>query len=54
MALEPLTLKVIGIGGEEFVNTMSYEMLEWIKDTSLLWLTKHGGGQTTTEYQITM
>jgi len=31
---------------------MSYEMSNWIKDSSLLWIKNKGGGQTTTELEI--
>jgi len=42
----------MGIPGPVFVETMSYEMGEWIKDTSLLWIKNRGAGQTTTEAEI--
>jgi hypothetical protein len=31
---------------------MSYEMNNWIKDTSLLWIKNKGGGVTTTEAEV--
>ena len=52
IALDSLTLKVMGITGDEFVSTMSYEMTKWIKDTTLLWIKNKGSGQTTTEHEI--
>lgn len=47
-----MTLKVMGIPGEAFVKSMSYEMGEWIKDTTLLWIKNKGAGHTTTEWEI--
>ena len=52
LAIDSLTNKVMGIPGPVFVETMSYEMGEWIKDTSLLWIKNRGAGQTTTEAEI--
>jgi hypothetical protein len=52
LAIDPLVDKVMGITGEQFVESMSYEMSSWIKDTSLLWIKNKGAGQTTTEAEI--
>ena len=46
-AIDPVTKKVIGISGEDFANNMSFELSEWIKDTTLLWIKNKGAGQTT-------
>ena len=51
-AIDPLTTKVLGISGDEFTASMSYEMGEWIKDTSILWIKNKGAGNTTTEYEV--
>jgi hypothetical protein len=51
-AIDPLVNKVMGITGEAFVQSMSYEMALWIKDTSLLWIKNKGAGQSTTEAEI--
>ena len=42
----------MGIEGKDFVQTMSFEMSNWIKDTSLLWIKNKGAGQTTTEQEL--
>ncbi len=42
----------MGISGEQFVSTMSYEMGNWIKDTSILWIKNKGAGNTTTEAEV--
>jgi len=52
IAIDPLVDKIMGISGEQFVESMSYEMSTWIKDTSLLWIKNKGAGQTTTEAEI--
>ena len=50
--IDPLVQKVMGIKGEQFVDSMSYEMKNWIKDTTVLWIKNKGGGQTTTAAEI--
>ena len=50
--IDALTTKVMGMSGMQFANSMSYEMGQWIKDTSLLWIKNKGAGSTTTEAQI--
>ena len=42
----------MGISGEQFVASMSYEMGEWIKDTSILWIKNKGAGNMTTEAEV--
>ena len=44
IAIDPLMSRVLGITGEDFTRTMSYELGEWIKDTSLLWIKNKGAG----------
>ena len=51
-AIDPLTTKVLGVSGDDFATSMSYEMGQWIKDTSILWIKNKGAGNTTTEYAI--
>lgn len=51
-AIGPMVSTIMGITGEQFVETMSYEMNNWVKDTSLLWIKNKGGGVTTTEAEI--
>lgn len=51
-SIDPMTNKIMGISGDEFVSSMSYEMREWIKDTSILWIKNKGAGNTTTEAEI--
>jgi len=51
-AINALTTKIIGISGKDFVDNMSYELSEWIKDTTLLWIKNKGAGQTTTEAEV--
>ena len=51
-SIDSMTTKVMGITGDEFVSSMSYEMGEWIKDTSILWIKNKGAGNTTTEAEI--
>jgi hypothetical protein len=43
-AIDPLVQKVLSISGDMFVQSMSYEMAQWIKDTSLLWIKNKGAG----------
>jgi len=52
IAIDPLTSKVLEISGADFAATMSFELSEWIKDTTLLWIKNKGAGQTTTEAEI--
>ena len=51
-AVDPLTNKVLGISGEDFTRGMSYEMGQWIKDSTVLWIKYKGSGSTTTEFEI--
>lgn len=51
-AIDPLAQTIMGISGDAFVETMSYEMSNWIKDTTILWVKNGGAGQTTTEQEI--
>ena len=46
--IDPLTKKVMGVGGDQFVSQMSYEMGQWIKDSSILWIKNKGAGSKTT------
>jgi len=52
IAINPIADKIVGITGEQFVDSMSFELRQWIKDTSLLWIKNKGGGQTTTEAEV--
>jgi hypothetical protein len=51
-AINPLTDKIMGITGVQFVDQMSYEMSNWIKESSILWIKNKGAGVTTTEGEI--
>lgn len=51
-AVDPLTKKVLGITGDDFTQGMSYQMGNWIKDTTVLWIKYKGSGSTTTEFEI--
>jgi hypothetical protein len=51
-SIDAMTTKIMGISGDTFVSSMSYEMGEWIKDTSILWIKNKGAGNTTTEAEI--
>ena len=51
-AIDPLTRKVMNLDGERFAQTMSYELAQWIKDTSILWIKNKGAGNTTTENEL--
>jgi len=42
----------MGISGQDFVASMSQEMAQWIKDTSILWVKNKGAGQKTSEKAI--
>lgn len=52
IAIDPLTNKVMGVSGEDFVKSMSYELGTWIKDTTLLWIKNKGAGMTTAEAEV--
>lgn len=51
-ALDPLVLKILNNKGKEFVKSMPYEMIEWIKDSTILWVKNKGAGNSTTEFEI--
>jgi len=42
----------MGISGEQFVASMSFEMGNWVKDTTILWIKNKGAGNTTTEAEV--
>jgi hypothetical protein len=50
--IDSLTMKVMGISGQNFVDTMSFEMGQWIKDTTLLWVKNKGAGEKTNEDEV--
>jgi len=43
---------MLGAPGAEVVKSMPYEMAEWIRDTTSLWVKNKGAGSTTTEEEI--
>ena len=51
-AMDPLTKKVLDMTGDDFTKGMSYEMGQWIKDSTVLWIKYKGSGSTTTEFEI--
>ena len=51
-AADPLTKKLMKADGEKVVETMPYEMIEWIRDSTVLWIKNKGSGSPTTEAEI--
>jgi len=45
-------MKILHAPGTEVVKSMPYEMTEWIRDTTSLWIKNKGAGSTTTEEEI--
>jgi hypothetical protein len=52
IAIDPITTKILNISGRNFAEDMSFELTEWIKDSTLLWIKNKGAGQTTTEAEV--
>ena len=52
IGIDSLTQKVMGVSGQNFVDTMSFEMGQWIKDTTLLWVKNKGAGEKTNEDEV--
>jgi len=50
--MDPLTSKLMDAYGSDVAVTMPIEMIEWIKDTTILWIKNKGAGHTTTEDAI--
>ena len=44
--------KLLGVNGDDLAVTMPIEMIEWIKDTTVLWIKNKGAGHTTTEAAV--
>ena len=51
-AANPLTTKLMKADGTRVVETMPYEMIEWIRDSTVLWIKNKGSGSPTTEAEI--
>jgi hypothetical protein len=51
-SIDPLTTKLMDLSGEQFVASMSFEMGNWVKDTTILWIKNKGAGNTTTEAEV--
>jgi hypothetical protein len=43
---------LLGVIGTDVTVTMPIEMIEWIKDTTVLWIKNKGAGHTTTEAAV--
>jgi len=53
-AIEPLLRKLTNsnLNGKDFMSSMSLEVRQWIKDTSLVWVKNKGAGSTTTINEV--
>jgi hypothetical protein len=51
-AIDPITEKVMGAYGPDVIGGMPTEMHQWIKDTTILWITNKGSGNIITEDDI--
>jgi hypothetical protein len=47
--IDPLSNKLLGVYGPDMAINMPIEMIQWIKDTSILFIKYKGAGQATTE-----
>jgi hypothetical protein len=45
-------MKILGAPGADIAATMPMEMIDWIRDTTILWFKNKGAGQTTTEAAV--
>lgn len=52
VAIDPLTTKLLMISGQDFAENMSFELGQWIKDSTLLWIKNRGAGSPTTEAEV--
>ena len=43
-ALDPLTTKLLGTAGESVAKGMSKDLIDWMRESALLWV-KQGGGE---------
>merc|ERR1711939_124093 len=52
--VEPILKKLYSpeINGPKYMENIPWEMREWIKDSSRLWIENKGAGNTTSEYMI--
>lgn len=51
-AIDPLTQKTMNLYGPDVANAMPIEMIEWLKDTTILWVKNKGAGNPTTLDEI--
>jgi len=51
-AIDPLTNKLMGVYGPDLMVSLPVEMIQWIKDTSILFIKNKGGGNATTEESV--
>lgn len=50
--IDPMSQRLLGTLGTDVSVTMPIEMIEWIKDTTILWIKNKGAGHTTTEAAV--
>ena len=50
--IDPMTQKLMGAYGQDIAGAMPIEMINWIKDTTILWIKNKGAGNTTTEAAV--
>lgn len=51
-AVDPMAKKIMHADGERVIGSMPVEMIEWIKDTTILWIKNKGAGNSTTEAEV--
>ena len=47
--ISPLTLKIFGAEGHEVVQFLTPEMVQWLRDTAILWVINYGQADLTQE-----
>lgn len=50
--IDPMSQRLLGTLGTDVSVSMPIEMIEWIKDTTVLWVKNKGAGHTTTEAAV--
>ena len=47
--ISPLTLKIFGAEGHAVVQYLTEEMVQWLRDTAILWVINYGQADLTQE-----
>lgn len=50
--IDAMSVKMLGVSGTDLTVTMPIEMIDWIRETSILWFKNKGAGHTTTEAHV--